>query len=57
MSFIFKLIVIAAGLLAIYGIVTGGDLNQLFSNAMAQALPFAKMLIANLAKFFTEAIR
>lgn len=56
MGYIFKLIIIGAGLAVIYGLVTGQDLNVLFANILDQAIPFAKELVRNISNFAQQAL-
>ena len=42
-----KLITFAAGCAVIYGLATGTDLNMLFADITAQALPVIKKVIAS----------
>lgn len=42
-----KLVTFAAGCAAIYGLATGTDLNVLFADITAQAIPVLKKVIAS----------
>lgn len=52
---ILKYIIFFAGCVAIYGIATGADLNQLFADVQEQVVPVAKEVAAGAIEFFTEA--
>lgn len=50
-----KIVIFAAGCAVIYGLATGTDLNVLFADITAQALPVIKKVIASVWEIIRSA--
>ncbi|GMQ49687.1 hypothetical protein [Vibrio sp. 10N] len=51
-----KFALLAAGCIALYGIATGTDLNELFAEVTKQVVPVAKDVISGIWSLIQEAI-
>jgi hypothetical protein len=51
-----KLALLGAGCIALYGIATGADLNDLFSETTKQIVPVAKDIFSGLIEIVKDAI-
>jgi hypothetical protein len=55
-GYIIKTLLTGAGLTAIYGLATGADLDVLFANILAEALPVITNIVAGVSHFVNEVL-
>ncbi|BEI26542.1 hypothetical protein KKIDH5335_48740 (plasmid) [Vibrio fluvialis] len=54
---IFKFLLLAAGCVALYGLATGADLNELFKETIEKVTPAIEAIIQGIKTFLINALK